>query len=541
LAVARSNQHGVNKTHFTIIPEYCIPGLDGVEHLETVIRTADWPNGTIVIGGTDALTHAQYAQLVQGDRTHVDAPRNGSDRVGINEWVNCAIIWIKDGDGNLDRWIQPKLHPAWPEMNISYQHMFRGSSLYVFKGRLENGAPYRFGTLICFDWIATVGTQTPCQWILADMQDHAGDNQVPLSWLFVIQRNPKPSHDTFLNRVATLFDQTQFPSATRERACLVFANTAGKAKPGRTQNYGACSLVLSPQSIFNRPNSFPTYSSGGPRFRDGSSLLHDYKDVFFRERGACIHSFAQINPGSLIAGPAGRAVAVENAHVCPITGIREPRAPAADVPASIKWLNDELDQIRSLSASYNGSPLSPQIDSMHQQNTDVLREISPQSATHAIRLAAAKSNTENADDWADMESEALKHLIHTLDILGVGYALPTVGTVPAHAAISIQSKIVDILAICGTSHENCIIHSTKSLGNPQRQLILVSRDPDNTPWVKRFGNFLEPEAPRLGAERNITDPASGSLHLGYQNLLTLFRNSATSVALQGGINAEFAA
>lgn len=161
LAVARAVHHGAPKTHFTIFPEYSIPGLDGVALVEAALRADDWPNGTIVIGGTDALTQAQYVQLLQGGATHVDATRNGVDRVETNQWVNCAITWVRGADGSLERWIQPKLYPAWPEMNISYQHMFRGSSVYLFKGRLENSAPYRFGTLVCFDWIATVGPQTP--------------------------------------------------------------------------------------------------------------------------------------------------------------------------------------------------------------------------------------------------------------------------------------------------------------------------------------------------------------------------------------------
>lgn len=541
LTIARSNQHGATKTHFTVFPEYSIPGPEGIDLVETAIRGGGWPNGTVVIGGTDALTHAQYAQLLQGAGTHVDTPRNGADRVALNKWVNCAIIWVKAANGGLERWVQPKLYPAWPEMNISYEHMFRGSSLYLFKGRLENSAPYRFGTLVCFDWIATVGTQTPCQWMLADMQQQAGENLLPLSWLFIIQRNQRPSHDTFLNRVAAFFDQTQFPSVTRGGACLVFANTAGKAVPGRTNEFGACSVVFSPPSMFAQPTCVPTFSRGGPRFRDGSNLLHDYKDVFFRERGACIHSFAQINPGSLIAGAAGRSLAVENAHVCPISGPPEPRAPAADVPASVKWLNDELDQVQSLSLRYPTAPLSAQVDIAHQQNNAALRGIASQSATHAVRLAAQESKTENADYWDSTESEALEHIVHTLDIMGVGFSPPAVGVDPAHATVLIGNKTVDILAIRGSSHEHCIAHSRTFVTNPQRQVILVSRDPDNTAWNRRFGSFLRPETSHLGDERKITDPASGSLHLGYQNLLGIYRQSATPAALGGGIGAELAA
>jgi hypothetical protein len=541
MAVARAARHGVAKTHFTVFPEYSIPGLDGVELVENAIRADDWPNGTIVIGGTDALTQAQYVQLLQGDATHVDAVRNGSDRVGPDKWVNCAITWVKNGDGSVERWIQLKLYPAREEMDIFHQHMFRGSAVYLFKGLLENGAPYRFGTLVCFDWIATVDAQTPCQWILADLQQEAAEHQLPLSWLFVVQRNLKPSHDTFLAGVGAFFNQTQFPNALRERACLVFANTAGRAAPGRTHEFGACSVVLSPQSLFGQPICVPTFSKGGPRFRDGSNLLHNYKDVVFRERGACIHSFAQINPGSLVAGPAGRAFAVENAHVCPISGPGEPRAPAGAVAASVKWMNDELDEIPSLSAAYQAAPLVADADASHHRSITALRGIRPQSATHVVRLAAQESTAEHADDWDHTEAEALKNLVHTLDIVGVAFTLPAIGVDLAHASLVMDGKTIDVLAIQGASHEECIEHSKHFLPSPQRQALLVSRDRDNTDWQRRFGSFLQPDTPQPGDEPKITDPTSGSMHLGYQNLLRIFRRSETPDALKGGISAELAA
>ena len=60
LAVARDARHGAGKTHFTVFPEYCIPGLDGIALVEAALRAVDWPSGTVVIGGTDALTQVQY-------------------------------------------------------------------------------------------------------------------------------------------------------------------------------------------------------------------------------------------------------------------------------------------------------------------------------------------------------------------------------------------------------------------------------------------------------------------------------------------------
>jgi hypothetical protein len=544
LEVACVARHGVPKAHFTIFPEYSIPGLDGVALVETALHANGWPNGTIVIGGTDALEKAEYVELLQGNATYVDMCRNGAELVPPDQWVNCAITWVKGGDGSLQRWIQPKLHPAWKELNISHEHMFRGGSVYLFEGLLENGSVYRFGTLVCFDWIATVGIQSPRQWILADLHQRAAGNKFPLTWLFIIQRNPKPSDDTFMNGAGAFFNQTEFPNALREHACLVFANTAGRAEPGHTDKFGGCSVVLSPQSLFDEPRCAPTFSTGGPRFRDGSNLLHSYrlKDIFFRERGACIHSFAQINPGSIPPGPAGRTIAVQEAYVFPISGILEPRAPALDVPASIKLLNDELDGIPSLARSYGTAPLAPQIDNVHLLNIAALRGISSQSAERAVRLASAESKEGiREDEWDVTESDALAHCVHTLDIVGIGFPPPNVGSVPPHASVLIHNSTVDVLAIRGSSHERCIEHSKRFLTNPQRQVLLVSRDADNTFWQRRFGSFLQPAPPRPGQERDITDPASGSLHLGYHNLLGIFRRAATVAEIEGGISAELAA
>src|SRR5438552_2142901 len=47
LAVARAPAHGSPKTHFTVFPEYSIPGLDGAAIIDNALTAADWPTGTI--------------------------------------------------------------------------------------------------------------------------------------------------------------------------------------------------------------------------------------------------------------------------------------------------------------------------------------------------------------------------------------------------------------------------------------------------------------------------------------------------------------
>jgi hypothetical protein len=539
LNVSQERHHGLDKTHFTVFPEYTIPGLAGIQHIDGVLSGADWPTGSVVLGGCDALTSAEYSQLLANPRTHVAAP-NAFHNVQPNQWVNCAIIWIKS-DTALERWVQPKLHPAWEEMDTLHQQMFPGCSVFLFHGALSNGVPFRFAVLVCFDWVATIEQFRPAQWLLQALQQQANGNQLPLSWMFVIQRNPKPSHSTFLTAVQDFFDQTKYPNALRSNTCLLFANTAGAGSPARVTRFGGTSLVMSPQALFAKPTAAATYANGGGRFREGSTLLNGFFDVYFRERGACIHTFRQVNPGSLIAGPAGRTAPIENAAVFSILDVSEPRAPGAPVPAAIKWMNDELDAVPRVAELYPSAPLAASINDVHTGLVAELRRVDSRTAANAVHLATQGANEPSGDDWSTKEAEALELVVHALSILSLPFQNPTVDAAPAHATITIGSQQVDVLAIRGTTHEGCMTHSKRHIPSPRRHVLLVSRDRDNTLWINRFGSFLRPETVSAGTERKFTDPSNFTLHLGYHNLLSLYRQAETAAAIEAGISAELAA
>lgn len=542
LNIARAAPHGASKTHFTVFPEYSIPHPDGIVLVESALQSQDWQCGTIVIGGTDALSKLDFTTLANAPGTHLDTINNCPDKIANNAWINCGITWVKGADGTVERWLQPKLCPAWPERNVHYQQMFRGNSVFTFRGSFDNQTKYRFCSVVCFDWIGTVGDKKVWQWVLQDLQRQAAlaQAELSLSWFFVVQSNPKPSHDTFLTEVGRFFDQNFLPAVRRDRACLLFANSAGNPRPGKADAYGNTSLIFPPQTLFSSSECSPTFSNDGLRFRS-STLLSSYKDFVFREGGACIHSFVQINANSLNPGPAGRTTALENAFVFPLGGMVDRRTPSDSVAASIKWLNDELDELPSLSSSYPNVPLAAAADVTHLQTIAALRQISAQSAAHAMKLAAQQSKAKHADDWSQTESQALEHLVHTLDIVCLGSSPPTVSGDSAHASVVMNNQTVDLLAIRGESHEGCLKHSEGLLSLPRRQILLVSRDPDNNPWLQRFGSFLQPENVHLGQERNITNPASGVLHLGYRNLLNIFQQTTTVAGVPGAIDAELAA
>lgn len=553
LAVARDRPHGESKTHFTVFPEYSIPGSEGVALIQSTLADAAWPVGTIVIGGTDALTKPQFVALANEPGSHVHPNPNPVDRIADHEWVNCGITWVKGANGIVERWLQPKLAPAWLELNISYQDMFRGDSVFAFKGLFDNNTEFYFSTLVCFDWIARVGEQKAWHWVLSKMAEQVAPGQISLSWFFVIQRNPRPSHDTFLSEVSGFYDQNSVQNIRRDRTCLVFANNAGAPKPGRALQFGGTSLIFAPQAPFAKAACHTTFSNGGQRYRS-STLLQPFSDVFFREAGACIHSFAQTNPAALNIGAGGRDLPILRPDVFPLPGSNDSgRAPRAPVAGSIKWLHDELDAQDSgdgLRTRYPEAPLAQQAGVAHHQSVSGLRALPAQSADHVVKLTSCeakkrqpdgKMESKNADEWGTHEADGVEHLLHTLGILGIAYTPANFDALPAQATVAIKGRTIDVLAIRGVSHEACIEHSKTFPPLPRRQVLLVSRDLDNNPWRVRFGSFLETQTAQLGEERKITDPRGGMLHLGYRKLLDEFRGAPTPAELRTRLDAELAA
>ena len=530
-------------THFTVIPEYSIPGLEGIRDIDQFLRTQDWPNGSVVIGGTDGLTRTQYAELTEEAHTCVDAPNNGIDQVRPQEWVNCVVIWVKSSTGTVHRWLQPKIHPAWEERNTCHQRMFEGRSVYVFKGRRANNSHFLFGALVCFDWIARPGDRSTLQWILEALQRNAGAYQIPVTWVFVIERNRWPSHHRFLRSTEEFFRQDEHPNVDRNNACVVFVNTAGKSCPGAAETFGTSSLVLSPRASFQKANgSPPTFSLGGPRFRNGSMALRDCActDIILREHGACIHRLDQINPGFVEAGAPGRALAIDNTAVFPAHGPREPRAPGTFVPAAIKWVNDALDTVSGVSQEYDPQ-FAQLMEDSHTRTVGALRGLESADATNVMRLGA-QGQRRGPDQWDVREQAALQHIVRTLGILGVPQHLEGIGRGGVHAVAELSGQRLNIVAVRGTTHEECWHHAKAAASHERRQrTLLVSRDEENDCYHQRFGSILDRGPRGLRGERRITDAPGPSYQIGYRNLVSVLRRATALTDIAEGINGQLAA
>jgi hypothetical protein len=344
LLVALSCAHQNDKTHFTIFPECTIPGLVGFDHITTAMSADKWPTETFIIGGIDGLTRAQFGELIKRPNTKYDDVGNSLGRIREDQWVNCCVTWAKLDSGEVRAWIQPKIEPAWVETNVNHMNMFRGRSIFLFKGTyVDTHTPYQFATLICFDWIGLQGEHRVWEWLLRHIDLSAGEIPATqsLTWLFITQFNPGPSHPSFMSQVLPFFNQVNYPNVLRHSTSLVMANVAGKPVPGTAETFGR-SAIISANSKFNNHDCPSTFCNGGEPQRPGNPL-ENLKDAVFRERGASIHSFRLLNPDVLPLGAAGRRFIVEDATVHSFLELNDPRAKGGIVPAVVKWVNDELD------------------------------------------------------------------------------------------------------------------------------------------------------------------------------------------------------
>jgi hypothetical protein len=513
LTIAKLADHGAEKTHFTVFPEYSIPGLGGVERIESILLQPCWPTGTIIIGGTDALSKNDYTTLCEGNGTSVDEP-NAPCKVKNDEWINCCITWVKVGDSDLRRWLQPKIAPSWLEQKTVHEPMFRGGSVFVFRCAFENGPACHFFSLVCYDWVGIQGGHSVPDQVLTRINEK-GENVV-LSWVFVPQHNEKPCHSDFLGGVKDFFqDQASHPFVHRHRCCVVSANTAGTESPGKAASHGCSSLIFSPISPFELDGCPPTYS-GKPTRQRASDALGRCTDVLFRERGACIHSFSQYVPGTANLGAGGHSLPLRQALVHAITAeCNDPRAPGSSVPASVKWVNDSLDDVPCLSQRHPDAPLAVSIGVPHNANIRDLRPIESEQLEKKMNLATWRFPKRNEveedkpptpDEWDDDHTSALLHVVHTLDIFRMGCTGFDLAGVSGHAVGQFGTHLLEILAVNGPSHQQCDEHVRARLVPPlRRNILIVTRDPDNTLRLKREKSILQvgPE-PALGQDVRAT-------------------------------------
>jgi hypothetical protein len=503
--IATSNQ---NDPHFVVFPEYSIPGMDGVNLVDNFVCSEACPENTIIIGGVDGLTSNQYQQLISMYDVDVHE-ENAPSKVETTQWVNCSFTWAKEEGGEIKRWVQPKIRPSLPELETPASEMFCGKSVNVFRAKYNNDYPCRFLSLLCYDWIAQLQNGRAVEIVLTELNNRWVGSPSPLHWVFLLQNNEKPNYPEFLNTTKRfLTDIEPWESVGRDRAAVVLAANAFSEKPcsGKGGKGAFSGIVFAPTAPFVTNACKPTFCMQPQKLRQ-SEILKSCKDIIFREMGACIHKCTIRVPQFVVPSVADRTPPVTTAEVFGLDENRsdDPRLPDAPVPASIKWVNDELDQVDSIAKSdLHHSALKSPVQNSYDSLVQEVRVLSAGEIEKKIRLSSALEETDwkafisgfhsDVDEWEHGERNGLIHILSTLSILGICHSVKvTNGWL--HAKIQTPDIILYIVAVIGATHEKCRQHFDRAVNVPSIDpVIFVTQNMGNSrPSPQECRKITDPE------------------------------------------------
>lgn len=492
----------LHSPQFVLFPEFSIPGLKAVERIIDVMREDSIASPTILFGGLTSLTVQEFASIADLQDVDVNvAAENSPVHIPDEAWVNTSVAIVKANDGKLSIWLQPKLSPSWPESNNTHQGMYKGRALHLFRCAFEDGLPCHFFAALCYDWIGQECGTTAPKLLLQEFNDTCSATGSPqyVNWVFVLQHNRKPNDDTFLAAAREFLIDPDFTFVNRDDAAIVMACTASTLTPGRNGDYGYSSVIFNPRAPFDTRACPSTFTANGAKLRN-SQALRICKDAVFREMGECFHIFDMRNPRRVREDSTDRTLPIDHADVFSFTGDTvDPRLPGGPVPAVLKWLHDELDDIPEIAPQcLLGCPLESDIAQSQVTISDDHRELTSQNAAEhihrskasAIKIDVSVDPASMVDDWGQDERDGLEHVVHTLAIIGTAEDIDVTAT---HFHARQQDSGVEIAAIRGEKHSDCFEAFDKWSAQTHSPMLLISRDRQNTePMQRELESFADP-------------------------------------------------
>ncbi len=555
LEIAVKNYHGCERTHFTFFPEYSIPGLDGIGAIESQLKA--WQNETIVIAGIDGLTEDDYSKLCSNCKIETNFhSRNGPDKIPKGQWINCCVTWVKDKNGKLSRWIQPKIIPAMPERHCPASNMYRGRSIYIFKAEIsiqETILPFRFLNFICKDWIGNIGGSRLTDIVLRefDKKREKGADPMDIHLTVVLGRNNEPDYPTFLQSIGSFINESSYPGIQRSKSAILFVNNAGKEKPGFCTEYGKTGFVYHPNCsiVSYKKHCPPTYTL------KERAEIKGCREARFREDGACIFSFEFIPPIPTILRreQPSTSIPLDTAHIYPINNIQnenenDPRTPETEVPAIVKWFNDNLDHVESILENKN-HPLKNGIKSKHIQISNEIRwknykllcrfiEISSSKISkNTDKLIVGKHLEHNVDNWDDDEKKSLEIVLKSLSMMKLCYGkqLEVKGS-HAHGAIKNKENRIEILIVNGEDHIKCFKHAKGHINSGNRSWIVITQDKEDLLLGGKRNRSIYNEKSNPSDDTNITNLELNSYHVGYPDLKNALNGSENLIDFRAKVS-----
>lgn len=255
---------------FIVAPELSMP-LCCDDLVNQIVNEMNRP--TVMIAGLEYLQWDEYKDIL-ANLPWMPQPVTWLTGGHENNIVNAAGIWIRDANGEIKKYIQPKLNPQDHENAIP---LYRGqNTLFFCSTNKAHNLRLNFCVQICSDFSSAVFVQQLRQCIAAEC---AG---VYLDLTFLIQCNADQEAVQFKQAVQTYFDvPNDNDMAPTQEGCLLFLNNANE-KTGKSTKYGRSKLNFPFERWRYLEFPPPTYwvTDDGP---------HSHQAIILRESGPGIY------------------------------------------------------------------------------------------------------------------------------------------------------------------------------------------------------------------------------------------------------------
>ncbi len=200
-----------------IFPEYSVP-IEDPNGLKRILEwIGDGPNNTVVIAGLEsfAITDLQrLKQLLPSLKSAINVSNPPTEA-----FLNCCLVLIKDNQGAVLSYIQPKLRPS--QWEAERLRMLCGDYVFLFRCQTFN-----FIILICFDLIGSEANMSLIDELIRKLGNCASrpGDCILLHAVVNLQHNPKPHDEKFIE-AGTKFLRPR-PELNMSNGLAIFANTA---------------------------------------------------------------------------------------------------------------------------------------------------------------------------------------------------------------------------------------------------------------------------------------------------------------------------
>jgi hypothetical protein len=167
----------------------------------------------------------------------------------------------------------------------------------------------------------------------------------------------------------------------------------------------------------------------------------------------------------------------------------------------VKWVNDELDDISDLvGLEFDTVAREQPVRQSHGRIVSEYRRLESQrlavrvhssAASKAISAKPLTDPASDADEWDQVEREALRHIIQTVVLIG---SVATLEATTAQLHARDADRSVEIAAIRGRSHAECRKAFAPFARHTHSPILLITRDNDNLACMPReLESYADPQ------------------------------------------------